>query len=949
MNAVPKHERRWASDTVPGKVTVSTETSPGAESYSTAEEFVEVTLDLQDDDTIVLRSVEPASVVDIADDALAGSSGYNTPASVPSTPSIRRTSSRGFRHFSQELKAEAVAKARHFSQELKAELRRFSWSHGNTSRAHSTSSTGGGGGGAGAGFETALAARALRKQRAQLDRTRAGAVKALRGLRFISKKSNGVDAWNEVRSNFDKLSKDGYLYRADFAQCIGMRDSAEFALELFDSLSRKRRMRIDKINRDELFEFWSQITDQSFDSRLQIFFDMVDKNEDGRIIEEEVKEIIMLSASANKLSRLKEQAEEYAALIMEELDPERLGYIELWQLETLLLQKDTYLNYSQALSYTSQALSQNLQGLRMKSPIRRMSFRLLYYLQENWKRLLVLTLWVGIMIGLFAWKFIQYRNKDVFQIMGYCLLTAKGAAETLKFNMALILFPVCRNTITKLRSTKLSYIVPFDDNINFHKTIAAAIVIGIILHVGDHLACDFPRLVHSSELVYERYLKGVFGDHRPSYIDLVKGVEGVTGILMMILMAIAFTLATKWLRRNIIKLPKPFSRLTGFNAFWYSHHLFIIVYILLVVHGVKLYLVHKWYLQTTWMYLAVPVLLYVAERTLRFFRSGFYTVHLIKVAIYPGNVLTLQMSKPPQFRYKSGQYMFVQCPAVSPFEWHPFSITSAPDDDYLSVHIRQLGDWTRELKRVFSEACELPVAGRSGLLRADETTKKSLPKLKIDGPYGAPAQDYRKYDVLLLVGLGIGATPFISILKDLLNNIIKMEEQADSTSDMSRGSDLSIGSTDSPSLNKIAPRRKKTLKTTNAYFYWVTREQGSFDWFKGVMNEVAELDQRGVIEMHNYLTSVYEEGDARSALITMVQALNHAKNGLDIVSGTRVRTHFARPNWKKVFSKMCSKHCNGRIGVFYCGAPVLAKELSKLCFEFNEKGPTKFDFHKEHF
>ena len=37
----------------------------------------------------------------------------------------------------------------------------------------------------------------------------------------------------------------------------------------------------------------------------------------------------MLSASANKLSRLKEQAEEYAALIMEELDPERFGYIEV--------------------------------------------------------------------------------------------------------------------------------------------------------------------------------------------------------------------------------------------------------------------------------------------------------------------------------------------------------------------------------------------------------------------------------------------------------------------------------------------------------------------------------------------------------------------------------------------------------------------------------------------
>lgn len=40
----------------------------------------------------------------------------------------------------------------------------------------------------------------------------------------------------------------------------------------------------------------------------------------------------MLSASANRLSRLKEQAEEYAALIMEELDPEGLGYIEVGNL-----------------------------------------------------------------------------------------------------------------------------------------------------------------------------------------------------------------------------------------------------------------------------------------------------------------------------------------------------------------------------------------------------------------------------------------------------------------------------------------------------------------------------------------------------------------------------------------------------------------------------------------
>jgi len=134
--------------------------------------------------------------------------------------------------------------------------------------------------------------------------------------------------------------------------------------------------------------------------------------------------------------------------------------------------------------------------------------------------------------------------------------------------------------------------------LRFLQTIAGAIVIGVILHAGDHLACDFPRLVSSSEADYQKYLKGVFGRNRPSYGDIVKGVEGVTGILMVVLMAISFTLATKWFRRNLIKLPEPFSRLTGFNAFWYSHHLFVIVYVLLVIHGVKLYLVHKWYYQT---------------------------------------------------------------------------------------------------------------------------------------------------------------------------------------------------------------------------------------------------------------------------------------------------------------------------------------------------------------
>ncbi|XP_073006736.1 respiratory burst oxidase homolog protein A-like [Typha latifolia] len=284
-----------------------------------AEEFVEVTLDLQED-TIVLRSVEPASAVP----GFELDSSATTPRSGTSrSPSIRRSSSHRLRQLSQELKAEAVARAKQLSHDLKAELKRFSWSHGRGSVASTSAASGD----AASAIESALAARAARRQRAQLDRSRSGAHKALRGLRFIS--NSKANAWNEVLTNFDKLECDGYLSRSDFAQCIGMTESKEFALELFDTLRRRRGAKIDKITKEELREIWSQITDQSFDSRLQIFFDMVDKNADGRIAEAEVKEIIMLSASANKLSRLKEQAEEYAALIMEELDPERLGYIEV--------------------------------------------------------------------------------------------------------------------------------------------------------------------------------------------------------------------------------------------------------------------------------------------------------------------------------------------------------------------------------------------------------------------------------------------------------------------------------------------------------------------------------------------------------------------------------------------------------------------------------------------
>lgn len=68
--------------------------------------------------------------------------------------------------------------------------------------------------------------------------------------------------------------------------------------------------------------------------------------------------------------------------------------------------------------------------------------------------------------------------------------------------------------------------------------------------------------------------------------------------------------------------------------------------------------------------------------------------------MHPSKTLELQMKK-KGFRMEVGQYVFIQCPSVSRLEWHPFTLTSAPEEDYFSAHIRIVGDWTQALY----EAC----------------------------------------------------------------------------------------------------------------------------------------------------------------------------------------------------------------------------------------------------
>ena len=112
---------------------------------------------------------------------------------------------------------------------------------------------------------------------------------------------------------------------------------------------------------------------------------------------------------------------------------------------------------------------------------------------------------------------------------------------------------------------------------------------------------------------------------------------------------------------------------------------------------------------------------------------------------------------------------------------HPFTISSAPSDPYVSVHIRQAGDFTKELGERLGctsiLASQLTSAAKKGVDAEKRKTAigqgdisenagftdvtalgGSLPSLRIDGPFGAPAEDVFNAEVAVLIGTGIGGS-----------------------------------------------------------------------------------------------------------------------------------------------------------------------------------------------
>ncbi len=510
-----------------------------------------------------------------------------------------------------------------------------------------------------------------------------------------------------------------------------------------------------------------------------------------------------------------------------------------------------------------------------------------------------IIIFVLINVGLFAERFALYcctmEKKAVFDIFSWGLPIARGAAGPIKFNSAILLFTVMRNFLTFLRSTWVAKLIPLDKNIVFHKGFAWAIAFWVAVHGAAHNMNYFNLSLTDRDVLF--WLpKAEMGepDRLETWYFAWSTVPGATGHLLVIIMAFMYSSAITSIRRPM------------FEFFWYTHHLFIFYYALLMAHGFPGVLEEP----NAWMFVIGPVLFYTIERGIRILRGNEDTV-LVMAVQHPGDVLELRMKK-NTFVYQPGVYLFLNVPYLSSQEWHPFTITSAPEQDFVSVHVRIVGDWTGALKKLLNPNNELGIVCES-----IATAPDGRPICRIDGPFGTASEEAFTYKVVILVGGGIGVTPFASILRSMR---YRMEREK---------------------ATGIA-----TIPIKKAYFYWLQRDAVAFEWFSELLAAIEDADDENKIEIRTYLTG----GPKKSEDIKKLM-MTETANGRDPITGLKARTAFGRPNWDQILAKAMVDHKGERIGVFHCGPAAVSKTLyavsRKLTMASTDE--TKIVFNKENF
>jgi predicted ferric reductase len=534
-----------------------------------------------------------------------------------------------------------------------------------------------------------------------------------------------------------------------------------------------------------------------------------------------------------------------------------------------------------------------------------------WMINEGGKRLFF-SVWIFLHLLVIAFGALNYGLKDNLvnarATFGVTYTIARAAALVLHIDVIFILLPVCRNFVSLLRRTPLNHVIPFDKNLTFHKATAWSMVFFTAIHVGAHMV-NFARLANADPDAK------TFGAKVVAFLNanFTTG-PGVTGWIMTAALGIIVFFAAE--KRRKVK----------FENFWYSHHLFIVFFICWQLHGMFCMIKPdrppycSWNsIGVFWRYWLVGGLIWIYERILREVRSRHRT-YISKVIQHPSNVMEIQIKK-EKTTTRAGQYIFICCPEISYFQWHPFTLTSAPEEDYISVHIRVAGDFTRDLakalgcdfdKKSDSSEKEKDPGGKVVGTSTNPPLNRVLPRVMVDGPFGSASEDFLKYETVLLVGAGIGVTPFASILKSIwyrMNNF----------------------------------NNSKPTRLSKVYFTWVIRDFGSAEWFHSLLHAIEEQDMQNRIEINIYLTAKIKDDDMTNIFVQDVGAEK------DAITALRAPTHFGRPNWDRVFTSITEKHTDTDVGVFFCGPPVLSRQLHQMSNKYSTPKGTRFFFGKENF
>ncbi|KAI9814305.1 MAG: hypothetical protein M1832_005945 [Thelocarpon impressellum] len=512
---------------------------------------------------------------------------------------------------------------------------------------------------------------------------------------------------------------------------------------------------------------------------------------------------------------------------------------------------------------------------------------------------LFLAVFITVHVMIFIFGFINYQMKDNLYnariTFGITYPIARAAALVLHFDIAMILFPVCRTLISLARQTPLNGIIQFDKNISFHKLVAWSIVFFTGVHTVAHWN-NFAQLAAKNGLGFKGFLLA----------NIATG-PGWTGYIMLAaLIAMVWTSTDKARRAN-------------HERFWNTHHLFVIFFVFWSVHGAFCMIKPDLppfcaSIGVFWQFWMYGGFVYLAERIARELR-GRHTTFISKVVQHPSNVVEIQIKK-DKVKSRAGQYVFICCPEISLFQFHPFTLTSAPQEDYISVHIRCVGDFTKALGKVLGctfdggKESEVKAVDRDASgPEVDPSIRRVLPRVYVDGPFGSASEDVFKYEVAVLVGAGIGVTPFASILKSIWYRMNYPQERS--------------------RLRKV-------------YFFWVCRDFGSFEWFRSLLMAIEAQDMDNSIEIHTYLTAKIKSDDATNIMI------NDANATCDAITGLRAPTNFGRPNWDTVFRSIKKIHSPAEAGVFFCGPQALGSQLHVRCRTYS--GPDfNFAWGKENF